>query len=87
MNQFEVEAKDDVLILFDENYEDAAGNERDGEISFLTSRTRERMEIHDTERQLKGQNITIGLHHGKLKALPGTWKPPKGLQMISLINM
>ena len=53
LNQFEFDTKDYDLILFDKDYGDAAGTDREGESLVLTYNTRERMARHKTERKLK----------------------------------
>lgn len=40
-----------------------------------------------TKRQLSERKYTIGYHHGKMNPLPSTWKYPRGITLIHLINL
>ena len=40
-----------------------------------------------TSKQLEARQYTIGFHNGKLNPLPASWRYPKGITLIQLINL
>ncbi len=42
--------------------------------------------VAETRRQLKRKKLTVGFHHGKLTALPASWKYPK-MNLVQLIHL
>ena len=40
-----------------------------------------------TNEQLANRTIKVGFHHGHFDPLPASWKTPKGLTVIQLVNL
>ena len=53
----------------------------------MPPRKRARIIQRRTNEQLAARTITVGFHHGHLNPLPSSWKYPKHLTVIQLINL
>ena len=64
-------------------------NEEDEDIvlPFVDDGTLDQLTSKRTSQQLKARKLTLGYHHGILNPLPSTWRYPKGITLIQLINL
>ena len=56
-------------------------------IPILSESTADQLAQERTKKKLMERKFTIGFHHGKLNPLPSTWRYPKGITLIHLINL
>ncbi len=56
-------------------------------LPFVGDATLDQLTSKRTSQQLKARKYTIGFHHGILNPLPSTWRYPKGMTLIQLINL
>jgi len=80
---------DEIDNILEESAHFELSNEEDEDIvlPFVDDGTLDQLTSKRTSQQLKARKFTIGYHHGKLNPLPSTWRYPKGITLIQLINL
>jgi hypothetical protein len=53
----------------------------------MTPNKRARIIKQTTKEQIASRKIKVGFHHGHFNPLPASWKIPKGLTVIQLVNL
>ena len=69
------------------HFELSCEEDEDIVLPFVDDGTLDQLTSKRTSQQLKARKSTLGYHHGILNPLPSTWRYPKGITLIQLINL